>query len=74
MAYETILYEVDDRVALITLNRPEHHNALSKTLCAECSLLDATNTAEYAKFDELRRTKGLGEALEWRDAQFAPFE
>lgn len=39
-----------------------------------CSLLDATNTPEYAHFDELRRTKGLGEALRWRDAQFAPFE
>jgi enoyl-CoA hydratase/carnithine racemase len=39
-----------------------------------CSLLDATNTPEYATFDELRRTKGLGEAVRWRDAQFAPFE
>jgi enoyl-CoA hydratase/carnithine racemase len=39
-----------------------------------CSLLDATNTPEYTRFDELRRTKGLGEALRWRDAQFAPFE
>lgn len=39
-----------------------------------CSLLDATNTPEYAQFDELRRTRGLAEALKWRDAQFAPFE
>ncbi|HYB70232.1 MAG TPA: enoyl-CoA hydratase-related protein [Candidatus Bathyarchaeia archaeon] len=39
-----------------------------------CSLLDATHTPEYAHFDELRRTKGLAEALKWRDAQFAPFE
>jgi enoyl-CoA hydratase/carnithine racemase len=39
-----------------------------------CAILDATNTPEYAAFDELRRTKGLGEALKWRDAQFAPFE
>ena len=39
-----------------------------------CALLDATHTPEYATFDELRRTKGLGEALKWRDAQFAPFE
>src|SRR5689334_15005684 len=35
MAYETLLYEVDDRVATITLNRPERHNALSQKLCAE---------------------------------------
>ena len=27
--YETVLYEVDDRVAIVTLNRPEVHNALS---------------------------------------------
>ena len=35
MAYETLLYEVDDRVAVITLNRPERMNALSQKLCAE---------------------------------------
>ena len=39
-----------------------------------CSILDASDTPEYAKFDELRRAKGLGEALKWRDAQFAAFE
>ena len=39
-----------------------------------CTILDATNTPEYAQFDEIRRTKGLAEALRWRDAQFAPFE
>jgi hypothetical protein len=36
--------------------------------------LDATGTAEYSTFDEIRRSKGLGEAMKWRDAQFAPFE
>ena len=35
MAYETLLYKVDDRVAVITLNRPERMNALSQKLCAE---------------------------------------
>lgn len=35
MAYSTILYEVDDRVARITLNRPDKMNALSLKLCAE---------------------------------------
>jgi hypothetical protein len=39
-----------------------------------CSLLDATGTPEYSTFDEIRRSKGLGEAMKWRDAQFAPFE
>jgi len=39
-----------------------------------CTILEATNTPEYAQFDEIRRSKGLAEALRWRDAQFAPFE
>jgi len=39
-----------------------------------CSILDAQGTPEYATFDEIRRTRGLGEAMRWRDAQFAPFE
>ena len=39
-----------------------------------CSILDAQGTPEYTTFDEIRRTKGLGEAMQWRDAQFAPFE
>jgi enoyl-CoA hydratase/carnithine racemase len=39
-----------------------------------CSLLDATGTPEYSTFDEIRRSMGLGEAMKWRDAQFAPFE
>ena len=39
-----------------------------------CTLMDATDTPEYRQFDELRRSKGLGTALEWRDEQFAPYE
>ncbi|MBI3953434.1 MAG: enoyl-CoA hydratase/isomerase family protein [Chloroflexi bacterium] len=35
MAYETILYDVKDRVATITLNRPEKMNALSRKLQEE---------------------------------------
>jgi len=35
---------------------------------------DATETPEYQKFDELRRKKGLNEAMRWRDEQFRQFE
>ncbi|MFK4529313.1 enoyl-CoA hydratase/carnithine racemase [Bradyrhizobium japonicum] len=35
MAYTTVLYQVDDRVARITLSRPKKMNALSLKLCAE---------------------------------------
>ena len=32
MSYQFILYEVDDRLATITLNRPDKRNALSNEL------------------------------------------
>ena len=35
MTYQFLLYEIDDRVATITLNRPERHNALSQPLVDE---------------------------------------
>src|SRR3954464_10940968 len=35
MSYQQLLYTVDDRVARITLNRPERLNALSKLLVDE---------------------------------------
>lgn len=44
MAYETLLYDVDERVATITLNRPERMNALNPPLWAE--LEDALRTAD----------------------------
>ncbi|HVM12673.1 MAG TPA: enoyl-CoA hydratase-related protein [Actinomycetota bacterium] len=35
MAYETLLYEVKDRIARITINRPDKRNALNATVIAE---------------------------------------
>lgn len=35
MAYQDILYSVDDRVASISLNRPKQHNAISVALAEE---------------------------------------
>ena len=45
-AYETILYDVTDRVATITLNRPEVHNALSFQLRTE--IVDAFRALAHA--------------------------
>ncbi|MFI5023798.1 MAG: enoyl-CoA hydratase/isomerase family protein [Alphaproteobacteria bacterium] len=39
-----------------------------------CSIMDASDTPEYRKFDEIRRSQGLNEALRWRDEQFAKYE
>ena len=37
MAYETIIVEVEDHVALVTLNRPDALNALNDQLLKELS-------------------------------------
>ena len=39
-----------------------------------CAIMDATGSPEAEQFDSIRRSKGLGEAMKWRDAQFAQFE
>ena len=44
MTYDSILYEVSDRIASITLNRPEQLNALNETLLTE--YVDAHKRAE----------------------------
>ena len=44
MEYENILYKVEDRIATITLNRPEKRNALSPALRRD--ILTALKTAE----------------------------
>jgi enoyl-CoA hydratase/carnithine racemase len=39
-----------------------------------CTILDATETPEYRKFDEIRRGRNLNEAMRWRDEQFKRYE
>ena len=39
-----------------------------------CVQLDNSIAPEYRMFDSLRREKSLGEAIKWRDGQFAPYE
>jgi enoyl-CoA hydratase len=46
MSYEFLLYSVDDRVATITLNRPERHNALSQPLVDEIMAVVAEADAD----------------------------
>lgn len=44
MAFETILYEKENRIGLITFNRPASYNALNEQLVSEmCQLLDKIN-------------------------------
>ena len=38
MSYQELIYSVEDKVATITLNRPQMMNALSKTLVAELQI------------------------------------
>ncbi len=61
MSYETILYEKADRIARITLNRPEKLNALSTQLRVE--LIDAI--ADSGRDDDIRVivVKGAGRAF-----------
>ncbi|WP_407151135.1 enoyl-CoA hydratase/isomerase family protein [Bradyrhizobium sp. ORS 86] len=59
MAYSTILYDVDDRVAWITLNRPDKMNALSLKVCAEFQ--DALAVADRDPEVRVVVVKGAGE-------------
>ncbi|MGV7219559.1 enoyl-CoA hydratase/isomerase family protein [Bradyrhizobium sp. UFLA05-112] len=58
MTYSTILYETDDRVARITLNRPEKRNALSLQLCKE--FRDAVQRADDDPEVRVVVVKGAG--------------
>ncbi len=61
MDYENILYEKKGRVARITLNRPEHLNALSGALMAE--LVNALGEAEQDDGVGAVVIKGAGRAF-----------
>lgn len=61
MAYETILYEVQDRVATITFNRPERLNAVSPEMVRE--LRDAYAAAEADENVWLLLVTGTGRAF-----------
>ena len=59
--YETVLYEVDDRVATVTLNRPEVHNALSFQLRSD--IVAALRRAEQDPDVSLVLLKGAGRSF-----------
>jgi enoyl-CoA hydratase len=59
--YETVLYEVDDRVATVTLNRPEVHNALSFELRSD--IVSALRRAEQDSDVSLVLLKGAGRSF-----------
>lgn len=58
MSYEFILYDVEDRLATITLNRPEHRNALNWPMLEEVS--DALKKAEKDAEVRVIIIKGAG--------------
>ena len=58
MDYENVLYEVNDRIAVITLNRPEKRNALNWPLLADLSA--ALKQAERDKNVRVIILKGAG--------------
>jgi len=61
MGYENIIYEKKGRVARITLNRPEHLNALSLDLMKE--LVNALGEAEQDEGIRVVIIKGAGRAF-----------
>ncbi len=61
MSYENILYEVSDRIARITLNRPEKLNALSRALLMEYG--DALGEAERDGDVRVIIVRGAGRAF-----------
>ena len=63
MDFETLLYNVEDRVATITLNRPERLNAIDYRLPRE--LRDAVETADDDPHRHVDDVSAHGELLEF---------
>lgn len=61
MTYSELIYEVSNRIAYLTLNRPEKRNALTPTLIAE--LTDALEQAEQDNAVKLIILQGAGKAF-----------
>ncbi len=61
MTYTELIYEVTDRVAVLTLNRPDKRNALTPTLIRE--LTHALETAEQDSSVKLILLQGAGKAF-----------
>jgi len=50
MAYETIILDIEDSIATITLNRPDALNALNQELMTElCTALDAADASDKVR-------------------------
>ncbi len=50
--YQSIITEIDDGVGILTLNRPDRHNALDRTLVAE-------TTAELLELEDDPRVQAI---------------
>ena len=61
MSYETILYEVDDAILTITLNRPDKLNAFTTQMLSE--LIDAFDRADHDDAVKVVIVTGAGRAF-----------
>ncbi len=82
MSYETILYDVDERVAVVTLNRPQYRNAQSRLLLEEldAALVAADKDPEVGAIvltgagENFSAGHDLGTPEEKADAEVRPYE